>query len=647
MSAEHILILLAQAEIGQSLARNTLQPAGYKVTLVSDLKTLEDQLRQQKPDLLILGDQYPPQMISPLQNGLEIADKILQRHPEVPVILIAAQPSEALAIQAFRLGVADYLSPPLHASEVSQAVRRALKRRQQLREHIHLEIRRNTHSLQQRVSGLERLQKIGQAITASLDLDTILTEVVDAAVELSAAEEGSLLLLDEASGELYMRAARNFGEDFVRTFRIPAADTLAGEVLRSGQPLLLDEKTPKKIKTAYLVHHLMYVPLTVKGRVIGVLGVDNRQSGQPFSEEHLTLLSALASYAAIAIENARLYTCSEIERQKLETILTKIGDGVIVVDQEKRLILINQAARQAFEIQRDDPIGQPIEALIHHPDLLEILGDEKPSRPGQCEIVLKDGQTFNAQVTPIPEVGLAITMQNITHLKELDRIKSDFVNAVSHDLRSPLTAILGYIELIGRAGALNAQQKEFIRRVENNVHHITALINDLLDLGRIEAGFDSRKEIVPLAAIIHFTLDGQRSRLAEKSQKLTLEVAADLPPVLGNPIHLRQMLANLVGNAIKYTQVGGEIRVSARAESDQVILEVSDNGPGIPIADQPYIFDKFYRASNVPSDTPGTGLGLAIVKSVVDNHQGRIWVESSPGQGTTFIVVLPAAREGT
>lgn len=646
MSKEYILIFLPQAEIGQSLAQGVLQPAGYEVMAVHNLPSLESQMRQKLPDVLILDDQYPPQMIAPFKEGLDVAAQALQRHPHLPIILIATQPDQALVIRALRLGVADVITPPLRTGEVLQAVRRALKRRQQMNQLLSLEVRRNTRSLQQRVSSLETLQKIGRAITASLDLDSILSAVVEAAVELSEAEEGSLLLLDEASGELYMRAARNFGEDFVRTFRIPASDSLAGEVLRTGKPLLVDEKTPRKIKTAYLVHHLMYVPLTIKERVIGVLGVDNRQSSKPFSEEHLSLVSALASYAAIAIENARLYTHSEIERQKLETILTKIGDGVIVLDQEKRLMLINQAASLAFKVEQEHPIGRLLEEVIQHPDLVEIVNNQKWPIPGRCEIVLEDGRVFNAQVTPIPGVGMVITLQDITHLKELDRLKSDFVNAVSHDLRSPLTAILGYIELIGRVGSLNAQQKEFIRRVENNVHSITALVNDLLDLGRIEAGFDSRKEVVPLSAIIHLTLDGQRQGLVEKSQNLVVEVSENLPPLLGNPIHLRQMLANLIGNAIKYTQEGGEIRIRAHVESGQVILQVSDNGPGIPFADQPYIFDKFYRASNVSAETPGTGLGLAIVKSIVENHQGRIWVDSTPGQGTTFTVVLPAADEG-
>jgi two-component system NtrC family sensor kinase len=237
-------------------------------------------------------------------------------------------------------------------------------------------------------------------------------------------------------------------------------------------------------------------------------------------------------------------------------------------------------------------------------------------------------------------------MQDITHLKELDRIKSDFVSTVSHDLRSPLTAILGYVELIDRVGPINEQQREFIRRVQFSANNITMLINDLLDLGRIEAGFDALKEIMSFTALIHSTLEGLRSKLDERGQVVRLEIAEGLPRILGNPTRLRQMLGNLIGNAIKYTAPGGWVAVRAAAEGGQIILQVADNGPGIPPSDQPYIFDKFYRASNVASETPGTGLGLAIVKSIVENHQGRIWVNSFVGHGTTFTVVLPVADEG-
>jgi two-component system, OmpR family, phosphate regulon sensor histidine kinase PhoR len=386
------------------------------------------------------------------------------------------------------------------------------------------------------------------------------------------------------------------------------------------------------------------MPLKVHGRVIGVLGVDNRQSGHPFTEDHITLITALAGFAAIAIENARLFTHSEVERNKLETILTQVEDGVVVVGVDGRIILVNRTARSAFALEDIILEGKLAREVFQHPDMLDIFEDSNP-HASRSEINLDDGRVFNAQITPIPEVGVAVTMQDITHLKELDRIKTDFVNTVSHDLRSPLTAILGYVELIDRAGPTTEQQKDFIRRVQFSVNNITALINDLLDLGRLEAGFDARKEIVPLTAIIQYAVEGLRNRYTEKNQTITLDLPKDLPSVLGNPVRLRQMIANLVNNSIKFTPNDGKIAIRARSEAGQLILQVVDNGPGIPPADQPYIFDKFYRGSNIPQDTPGTGLGLAIVKSIVDNHQGRIWLNSSLGQGTVFTVVFPIAEQ--
>jgi two-component system NtrC family sensor kinase len=419
---------------------------------------------------------------------------------------------------------------------------------------------------------------------------------------------------------------------------------LAGQVLRTGEPITFNEKTPQKIKTSYLVHTLIYMPLKVQGRVIGVLGVDNRQSGHPFTEDHITLITALAGFAAIAIENARLFTHSEVERNKLETILTQVEDGVVVVGVDGRIILVNRTARSAFALEDIILEGKLAKEIFQHPDMLDIFEDSKP-HASRTEINLDDGRVLNAQITPIPDVGLAVTMQDITHLKELDRIKTDFVNTVSHDLRSPLTAILGYVELIDRAGPTTEQQKEFIRRVQFSVNNITALINDLLDLGRLEAGFDTRKELVPLSAIIQYAVEGLRNRYTEKNQSVTLDLPSELPSVLGNPVRLRQMIANLVSNSIKFTPKDGKIAVRARAEAGQVIVQIIDNGPGIPPADQPYIFDKFYRGSNIPHDAPGTGLGLAIVKSIVENHQGRIWLNSTLGQGTVFTVVFPIAEQ--
>jgi two-component system phosphate regulon sensor histidine kinase PhoR len=635
MTGEHILIIHNDLNVCDLLERSTLRPAGYEVRSVQDFAAAEVLTKTNPPDLIILGGAF----IS--EDNRDWIASLLNRIPALPLIVLGEQGNTAQPIAAMRQGAQDFLSLPLRKNEVQQAVRRALDRRMHWLEWIRSESFRHTHPLQRRLTELETLDKIGRSVTSSLDLDSVLSTVVESAVALTEADEGSLLLLDETSGELYMRAGRNFQDDFVRTFRLPIKDTLAGQVIQSGKPIMLNEKTPEKIKTAYLVHTLIYVPLTVHGRTIGVLGVDNRTSEHNFLEHHLALVSAMADFAAIAIENASLFTRSELERNKLETILTKIQDGVIITDNDGRLILVNKAAREAFELDESSLAGKPVGRVFHNLDLLEILSQDKQAVPSHTEISLEDGRVFNALLTPIPEVGLALMMQDITHLKELDRIKSDFVNTVSHDLRSPLTAIQGYIELIERVGSLNTQQLEFTRRIQISVQNITNLVNDLLDLGRIEAGFDAGKEVVHLVAIINYVVENLRARIVEKNLNLVLDLPAELPAMFGNPIRLRQMVSNLVSNAIKYTSHRGEIKVSAHLEGPQIILQVKDNGVGIPTIDQPFIFDKFYRASNVPVQVGGSGLGLAIVKTIVEDHQGRIWVDSSPGVGSTFTVVLP------
>ena len=635
MTHEQIFLIHSDSHVSNLLEHTILSPAGYQITQVRDRQTLDLLLQGRLPDLIILGDRVPD------GSGLELASNLLDQYPFLPILLTSDSYSDSLLLEAMRVGICDYLYPPFETQSVVQSIYLALERQRRHAEWLEKTGAESANLLRKRLEGLEALQRIGRKVTSSLDLDSVLTAVVDFAVELTGAEEGSLLLVDETSGELYMRAARNFREDFVRTFRMPIQDTLPGEVLRSGQPLLLNTATPKKIKTSYLVHTLMYVPLQVAGRVIGVLGIDNRRSGHSFSSYHLDLVSALADYAAIAVENARLYANTEIERNKYEALLRDIQDGVIVVDQDGRLMLMNSSASAAFDVNENELRGKLYQDAIQQADLLEILSQDDNLYPYRGEITLGDGRVLSAQVTPIPDVGRAVIMQDITYLKELDRIKSDFVSTVSHDLRSPLTAILGYIELLGRAGSLNAQQKEFIQRIQASVQNITSLINDLLELGRIEAGFDARKEIVPLSALVRYTVEGMQSQASLKEQILKLKLPVNQPHILGNPVRLRQMLTNLIGNAIMFTPKGGSINIEVNVEDDQIILQIRDDGIGIPGVDQPYIFDKFYRGSNVPVESAGAGLGLAIVKSIVENHHGRIWVEFAAGLGTNFTVVLP------
>jgi PAS domain S-box-containing protein len=320
----------------------------------------------------------------------------------------------------------------------------------------------------------------------------------------------------------------------------------------------------------------------------------------------------------------------------------------MILNQENVILLVNPAMCRAFGITAQTAVGKPVLDILSNPDVVTLITRADTSDPFQYhEVSFPDGRVGNAQFTAIQGVGYALTMQDITYLKEVDRIRSEFVHTVSHDLRSPLTSVIGYSELVERVGPLNETQREFISRIQDSIQHITSLINDLLDLGRIEAGMDTHREFVQLEGILRYTINMLDGQIKSKQLIVHTDIAPALPVLRANPIRLRQVLDNVVGNAIKYSSPEGEIQISIHAEQNQVILQVTDHGPGIPANDQPHIFDKFYRASNISSDVEGSGLGLAIVKNIVENHQGRIWVESMVGKGSSFFIVLPVNAEPT
>jgi two-component system NtrC family sensor kinase len=632
--SKRILLFLKENVVTDRFAQHILQPAGYQVERITEETELIPRLQLHLPHALIVDDSLPASTLRSLRKNF----------PTLPLIRYTAQAQSEEILQWYQEGFQAVVSEQEDEVQALLLINRAVQRQEDWQRWLQLESKRHTQSLEKRVEDLERLHRIGGKISASLNLEQVLGEVVIAAVELTAAEEGNLMLLDGDSGNLILRAAHSTTEQRTNLLRVPIYDTLLGEVIRMKKAAILSGNELTKIQTAFLVRALIYVPLIIGEQAIGVLGVYNRQQEQAFSEYHQMLLEALADYAAIAIQNAHYYAVNERERQKLQTILTHVRDGVLVLDDEQRIVLINEACRFAFRLQEQDCLGKPIEQVISNPDLILMLKQSPAQWAKGGEIRLEDGRIWNCQFTPIPEVGLAVTMHDITHLKELDRVKSEFVSAVSHDLRSPLTAILGYTELIGRVGPLNERQKEFVKRVQASVQGITALISDLLDLGRIEAGLDARKELIDLRPLLRQSLESFSAFLSEKNQQLEVEISPSIPLIWGNAIRIQQMVANLVSNAIKYTPKGGKLGIRIWQEDSQLILQVWDSGIGIPPAEQPYIFEKFYRASNLPEDSSGTGLGLTIVKSIVEDHQGRIWVESTVGQGTTFTVVLPAAE---
>jgi len=372
-----------------------------------------------------------------------------------------------------------------------------------------------------------------------------------------------------------------------------------------------------------------------------------------FTEEDLRFLSTLAGQAALAASNARLFRTAEVGRQRLAAILASTPDPVLVTDQENRLILANPAAKRALGAPAGGAEGQPTERVIGQQelrDLLQELADGKKS----AEVVLPDGKVYFATASAVladgRPVGRVCVLRDVTHFKELDALKSDFVSSVSHDLRSPLTLMRGYATMLEMAGKLNDQQRDYVAKMVVGVESMARLVNNLLDLGRIDAGVGLQVEKVDVRAVTEGVLETLHLLAEQKQIELKMENAPDLPESIdADRALLQQAVYNLVENAIKYTPEKGTVTLRAKAQTGAVCFEVEDNGIGIAPADQPRLFEKFFRGSQREARAQrGSGLGLAIVRSIADQHKGRVWVESQMGQGSTFFLLIPLVQpDGT
>jgi PAS domain S-box-containing protein len=480
-----------------------------------------------------------------------------------------------------------------------------------------------------------------------LDLSGVLRRTVEAAVYVADAEEGMLMLLGEQEKKLHLRAVKRPDDKEARELRAPVAEGPGYDALHAPRHILLtgDQAlgpTGRKFKA------LLHLPLRVADRrVIGVLGVANQETERVFSERDISLLSALADSVAVAIENARLVAQNEARRIRQASLLQNAQDAIILTDEHGRILTCNEATGKILDSDPEAVKLRSATKALPHPVLREMFAQVKESgQPLRNELLLEDGQTFNTQLTPVEGVGFILVMQDITHLKELDELKSGFVFALTHDLRTPLTTTQGYLDLLPKAGPVNEEQHSFIGYAQEGIHTITKLLDEVMEIGSIEAG--ARVEMIPcdLREVITSVVEDLRPRASEKRQELRWNPPDALPLVKGNRGHLCQAMSHLVNNAIKYTPRDGHIVIEVGEDEGYAVVRVSDDGIGIPLAHQTRIFDQFYRIDSAETiGIKGMGLGLAIVKVIIENHNGRVWVDSKPGMGSTFSFVLPALPE--
>jgi two-component system, OmpR family, phosphate regulon sensor histidine kinase PhoR len=631
MTTTTILLVDDNAEARAWLIDNVLRPEGHAFVEAASLSEARTIIVTQPPQIIILNTRLGH------ENGLTLLTEYGLRYP---FIVTTPHPSVDEMSATLEAGAVDVLVKPFEPQRLARALARAVRMvksasdQQALREQV-----------DRQAQEFNALYTVGKRISGLFNTDDILALVVSAAVNLSGAEQGSLMLIKPETGELYLRAQHSLTTQATQKLRLKVNDTLMGRVIQSGRPMMLSGVDLRKVQTALLVKSILGVPLSVGDKVIGVLTVENQVSPRSFGKHDVHLLTTLADQAAIAIENARLFRAAERERAKLSTILREMQDVVIVADDELRIILANAAAREAFQLN-DTAIGQPLVEVVAVQPLIDLFEQRNTEDfVWRADITLPDGRVLQGQLSQLEGVGYGAVLRDITRLKELDRIKSEFVSIVSHDLRTPLTAIRGYVSLLPRVGPLTEMQQDFVARVERSMDSIVDLIADLLDIGKIEAGVDWEMQAVPLHAVVREAVERLQPTADLHQHILTVDVP-DLPPVSGNLRRLEQVTANLIGNAIKYTPDNGRIRVSLHEDDGFLILQVSDNGIGISLEDQRHIFDKFYRVeSEATEQISGTGLGLSIVKAIIKKHSGRVWVHSELGRGSTFTVLLPRYKD--
>lgn len=389
---------------------------------------------------------------------------------------------------------------------------------------------------------------------------------------------------------------------------------------------------------------------------------------KPFRPDHLTLVvrRAIEKQALerrtqqLQEEQARNLYDLAMEQSRIRTIVNCMADGVLVTNRDLEVVLYNPALMRLLE--RSAPATQPapLSAFLADDQLLEGLRamlSEKGEGGGFQSQELRHGR-LHLRVLSAPiqgserqALGTVTVFHDITSLKELDEMKSNFVQLVSHELRSPLASIKQQQAVIcdGLAGPLSDKQRELLDRAQGKIQGLMELINDLLDVAKIESGHGLQQQVpLQLENILHEIVQFVRPRAENQGIVLELDIPQPLPLIRADPRSMEEVFNNLVSNAINYSPDGGRVAVTALSHGDYLEVRVSDTGVGIAPEEVPKIFDKFYRSKHPKTrQVIGTGLGLAIVRGVVEAHRGSVRVESEPGVGTTFYILLPRlADEG-
>jgi signal transduction histidine kinase/DNA-binding response OmpR family regulator len=615
-----------------ALLSRYLQSEGYSFITASDgVETLE-KTRTDLPDLILLDINMPK------MDGFEVLHEI-RTDPaieHIPVIILTAARIGHADVQAgFNLGADDYVTKPFDRRELLARIRTKLR------------VKAAEDVIRQRNKELSVLPEVGRELSAILDINELTDVVLRRAVETLGAMVGHIIILNP-KGPLHKKYHLPAPDASDFDFQLPPLNEFLEHIRDTHQGLILEDTTkdPRwQVLPNDPTRSVIMIPMFGRLDLIGLLILVHEQTAY-FNLEHQLLFQAIASQAAIAVENAQLYEVLLHEQQRSAAVLEGAADAILMFDADGCLSLLNPAAEKLFT-DYEAKLGLPLARGCGYDALIELLDETYTSGESKTEeITWPDQRVFIALFTPVEKGGCVVLLHDISHFKTLERVKNEFISTASHDLKNPIMTISGFSQLIPKIGPLDQKQLEFVDHIQSAAEHMQELVQNLLDLAKMDMGVELRQETIDVNALIAEITDEFQPQAEAKEQTLRLKKAKDQPKVLGDALQLRQALRNLVGNAIKYTPTAGSVNLSVETEDAVTTIYVKDTGYGIPADDLPFIFDRFYRVHNeAVKDIEGNGLGLAIVKSIIEKNGGQISVESEPGKGSCFYFSLPLVKE--
>ena len=531
-----------------------------------------------------------------------------------------------------------------------------------------------------RSAELAALTTIAAQVNCTQNLDEILKGALQTTVEVAGVDAAEIFIIDQESGELILSVGHGLSDQFVSDEAVLGPDEcLCGLAAGSRQIVIAADVIdhPARTRPTCLregFQSLICLPLRARGQVLGLLNVQSR-AHRDFSPEDQELLIAVGNQIGIAIENARLIKDAEHRRATLGSVMRSLVDGLLLVDRRGQVTYANPCAEAMLGLSGADLLGQPLSKIdgqlaervgMSGPLLAGLLpatgvqaGSEGqvpavefdlPSLPASGESEKAPARTYQARLFPIRDagngqLGQGLLLRDITHDKELDRLKSQLLSTVSHELRTPLASIKGFATTLLRQDVAwdDDTRREFLSIIDQESDRLSELIGNLLDMARVEAGtLRVEPALTSLRPIIDETV--RTFSVMTSQHQFRIEMPKRLPRLVVDPRRVRQVLRNLLENAVKYSPDGGPIAVTVEVHSDEVQIGVIDRGIGIPPDHLDRIFGRFYQVDNASTrKVGGSGLGLSICKAIVEAHNGRIWVESEVGIGSSFFFTLPMA----